>query len=144
MSFFDIALCEWMDQIGMNVLFDLFSYLYFEPIDTSGSVDDLFEGMARQCLEYPMTRQSQGFADKMIEDSVFLCREYEADCAIFTSHIGCKQGVSLIQLVREAIRDEVGIPMLTLDIDVGDKRFASSNSIKKEILNFVDTLELKS
>jgi len=142
--FFDIALGEWLDLQGMNILFDLFSYLYFDPIDTSNGIDSIMNGLAKQAMEYPMTRQSQGFADKMIEDSVFLAREYQAECAIFTAHIGCKQGVSLIQLVREALRDEVGIPMLTIDIDVGDKRFTSINTIKKEIMNFIKTLDLKS
>ncbi|MHA1274994.1 MAG: 2-hydroxyacyl-CoA dehydratase [Promethearchaeota archaeon] len=141
--FFDIALCEWFDLQGINVLFDLFSYLYFDGIDTSQSNEKIMEGLARQAMEYPMTRQSQGMANKMIEDSVFLCKEYNADCAIFTSHLGCKQGVSLIQLVREALRDEVGIPMLTIDIDVGDKRFTSAQTIKKEILNFIQTLNLE-
>ena len=140
--FFDIALCEWMDQLGMNVLFDLFSYLYFDPIDTSKGIDHIFTELARQAMEYPMTRQSQGFADKMIEDSVFLAKEYSAQCAVFTSHLGCKQGVSLIQLVREALRDEAGIPMLTIDIDVGDKRFTSAQTIKKELINFIHTLDL--
>ncbi len=141
--FFDIALGEWMDQLGMNVLFDLFSYLYFDPIDTSKGVDFAMQGLARQAMEYPMTRQSQGMADKMIQDAVFLAKEYKADCAIFTSHIGCKQGVSLVQLVREALRDEVGIAMLNIDCDVGDKRFTSVNTIKKEIQNFIQTLDLK-
>lgn len=140
--FFDIAMCVWMDQMGINVLFDMFSYLYFDPIDTSLDDKSLINGLARQCMEYPMTRQSQGFSDKMIEDSVFLCKEFFADCAIFTAHLGCKQGVSLIQLVREAIRDELGIPMLTIEIDVGDKRMTSVPTVKKEILTFIDTLDL--
>lgn len=140
--FFDISMCEWLDSLGINVLFDLFSYLYFDSIDTSVDDSALFNQIARQAMEYPMTRQSQGMADKMIEDSVFLCKEYSADCAIFTAHLGCKQGVSLIQLVREAIRDEVGIPMLTIDIDVGDKRMTSVQTVKKEILNFVNSLDL--
>lgn len=142
--FFDISLCEWLDrEVGMSVLFDLFSYLFFDPIDTTQSIDQIIEGLAKQALSYPMTYQSQSFADAMIESSVFLAREYKADCAIFTNHLGCKQGVSLTQLVREALREELNIPMLTLDIDVGDKRFTSVQTVKKEISNFVNTLNLK-
>lgn len=140
--FFDIASCVWMDQVGINVLFDLFSYLHFDPIDTTLPKTELIYGLARQCLEYPMTRQSQGFADKMIEDTLFLSREFKADYAIFTAHLGCKQGVSLIQLVREALREELGIPMLTIDIDVGDKRMTSIQTVKKEVLTFIETLNL--
>lgn len=140
---FDIVLCEWMDrELGMSVLFDMFSNSFFDPIDLSGDLEGIYKGLAKQALNYPMTRQSQGMADKMIEDSVFLCKEYQADCAIFTSHIGCKQSVSLIQILREALREEVGIPMLSIDLDVGDKRFMSAQTIRKEIANFVKTLNL--
>ncbi len=140
--FFDLGFCIWMDQMGMNVLFDMFSYLFLDPIDVSQDIDSIFKDIGRQALNYPMTRQSQGSGDIMIEDSVFLAREYKADFAVFTAHLGCKQGVSLIQLVREALRDEIGIPMLTIDIDVGDKRMTSINTVKREIFNFFGTVDL--
>ena len=89
-----------------------------------------------------MTRQSATFADPFIDDSVFLAKEFDANCAIFTSHLGCKQSVSLIQIIRENLREQCGIPMLTIDLDVGDKRFTSAQTIRKEIENFVTTLNL--
>ncbi len=138
--FFDIGFCEWMDRAkGMTMLFDIFNYLFFDtcPTDTP---QHIFKGLARQSMNFPMVRQSQSFCDELLSDFVFLSKEYKADCAIFTSHIGCKQSVSLIQLLRETLRDEVGIPMLTVDIDIGDKRFTSIDTIKKEIENFTKTL----
>jgi benzoyl-CoA reductase/2-hydroxyglutaryl-CoA dehydratase subunit BcrC/BadD/HgdB len=139
--FFDIGFCEWLDrEIGMSMLLDIFNYLFLEQVDTSQDVDDIINGVAKQSMEYPMVRQSQYHADTLIEDFVHLSKEYEAECAIFTAHIGCKQSVSLIQLLREALRDEVGIPMLTVDIDIGDARYTSIQTVKKEIKNFVKTV----
>ena len=140
---FDIAMCEWMDrELGMTVLFDMFSYSFFDPINIESDLDTLLMGLSNQALNYPMTRQSATFADPFIDDSVFLAKEYDANCAIFTSHLGCKQSVSLIQIIRESLREQCGIPMLTIDLDVGDKRFTSAQTIRKEIKNFVLTLNL--
>ncbi|MFO7797203.1 MAG: 2-hydroxyacyl-CoA dehydratase family protein, partial [Promethearchaeia archaeon] len=63
-----------------------------------------------------------------------------ADCFIFTSHIGCKQFGSVPQVLREALREEVGIPMLTIDLDVGDKRFTSMKIIRDKLNMFAKTL----
>jgi hypothetical protein len=43
-------------------------------------------------------------------------------------------------LLREALREEVGIPMLSVDLDIGDARYTSIQTIKKEISNFVNAL----
>jgi hypothetical protein len=76
----------------------------------------------------------------MIEDTVFLSREYKADCAIFTNHLSCKSLQPIVQLLREALREELGIPLLSIDIDVGDKRVSPFRTIKKEVDTFLKTL----
>ena len=138
--FFDLAICEWFDrELNMSILFDIFTYLFFDQIDTNQSIEKIFEGLARQSMEFPMVRQSYN-VDALLDDFIFLTKEYDADCAIFTSHLGCKQFHSVVQLLREALRDEVGIPMLDIELDVGDARFSSIQTIKKEVSNFVKTL----
>jgi len=138
--FFDLAICEWFDRdLGMTILFDIFNYIFYDKIEISQSTEQIFEGLARQSMEFPMVRQSYNM-DALMEDFVFLTREYDADCAIFTSHLGCKQFHSVVQLLREVLRDEVGIPMLTIELDVGDARLTSIQTVKKEVRNFVNTL----
>ena len=66
--------------------------------------------------------------------------EYKADCAIFTNHLSCKSLQPIVQLLREALREELGIPLLSIDIDVGDKRVSPFRTIKKEIDTFLKTL----
>lgn len=139
--FFDIGFCEWLDrELGMTMLFDIFNYLFFDQINTTKGPEHIFEGLARQSMNYPMVRQSATFCEDLLDDFVYLSKEYDADCAIFTAHIGCKQSVSVIQLLREALREEVGIPMLSIDLDIGDARYTSIQTIKKEISTFVNTL----
>ena len=74
------------------------------------------------------------------DDAVNLAQQFSADCAIFTNHIGCKQSSSIIQLMREVLKEEVGIPMLTLELDIGDKRVTSLETIQKKVLEFTQTL----
>ncbi|MFX1356798.1 MAG: 2-hydroxyacyl-CoA dehydratase [Promethearchaeota archaeon] len=139
--FFDLGLCEWLDRhLGMSILFDIFNYNFADPINTTSSLGTMLYGMAKKTMEAPMTKQSAEFYYPFLEDCVRLAKEYSADCFIFTSHIGCKQFGSVPQLLREALRDEVGIPMLLVDVDVGDARFASEKIIREKIKLFAQTL----
>jgi len=139
--FFDLGLCEWLDRhLGMSILFDIFNYNFADPINTTSDLETMLYGMAKKTMEAPMTKQSAEFYYPFLEDCVRLAKEYSADCFIFTSHIGCKQFGSVPQLLREALRDEVGIPMLLIDVDVGDARFASEKIIREKIKLFAQTL----
>ena len=138
--FFDLAFCEWLDRdLGMSILLDIFNYSFCDPIDTS-SEDKMFYGLARKAMNYPMIKESTEFFDPFIEDFINVTKEFNADCAIFTSHLGCKQFGSIPQILREALRDELGIPMLIIDVDVGDKRFNSIKIIKEKVEMFTKTL----
>lgn len=139
--FFDLALCEWLERdIGMSVLFDIFNYSFTDPIDTKSDLDTLFYGMAKKSFGFPMMKQSTDFYYSFLDDCVRLAKEYKADCFIFTAHIGCKQFGSVHQLLREALRDEVGIPLLVIEVDVGDKRMTNFKVIKDKINIFAQTL----
>ncbi len=139
--FFDLALGEWLDRhLGMSILFDIFNYNFAEPINTKSDIDTLFYGMAKKAMEAPMVKQSTEFYYSFIDECVQLAKDYSADCFIFTSHIGCKQFGSVPQLLREALKEEVGIPMLLIDVDVGDSRFASEKVIREKIKLFAQTL----
>ncbi len=139
--FFDLALCEWLDrELGMSILFDIFNYNFAEPIDTTSDLETMLYGMAIKTMEAPMVKQSAEFYYSFIDECVQLAKEFSADCYVFTSHIGCKQFGSVPQILREALRDEVGIPMLLIDLDVGDKRMTSGKIIKDKIKLFAQTL----
>ena len=139
--FFDLELGEWLDRhLGMSILFDIFNYNFAEPINTKSDVDTMFYGMAKRAMEAPMVKQSAEFYYSFIDQCVQLAKEYTADCFIFTSHIGCKQFGSVPQLLREALKEEVGIPMLIIDIDVADPRITNIETVKEKIKTFTQTL----
>ena len=138
--FFDLGLCEWLDrELGMSILFDIFNYNFTKPIRTTDSMDTMFYDMARKGMDFPMMKQSTDFYYNFIDDCLNLAKEFKSDCFIFTMHIGCKQFGSVVQVLREALRDEVGIPILMLDLDVGDKRMTSMKVLRDKISLFAQT-----
>jgi len=139
--FFDLSLCEYLDrEIGMSILFDIFNYNFYDTVRTSEGLDILFHDMAKRGMNYPMMKESTEFFYPFLENCIQMAKDYSADCFIFTSHIGCKQFGSIPQILREALREEVGIPMLTIDLDVGDKRFTSMKIIRDKLNMFAKTL----
>ena len=141
LTFFDISLCEWLDrELGMSILFDIFNYNFSDPINTHSGLDAMFYGMAKRGMGWPMIKQSIDLYYPFIEQCVRFAKEFNADCFIFTQSLACKQFGSVPQLLREALKDEVGIPMLIIDFDVGDARMTSLSTMKEKISMFVQTL----
>ena len=140
-TFFSIDLLEWLDrELGLSVLFDIFNYNFTEPINTKADIDTMFLGMAKKGMHFPMVRQSTEFFDPFIEYCIDFAREFSADCFIYTQSIACKQFGSVPQLLREALKEELGIPMLLIEFDAGDARMTSLNAFKEKISLFMETL----
>jgi hypothetical protein len=140
-TFFSIDLLEWLDrELGLSVLFDIFNYNFFDPINTKSDLDKLFYGMSKKSMGLPMIRQSTEFFEPFIEYCVNFAKSFSADCVIYTQSIACKQFGSVPQLLREALKDEVGIPMLIIEFDAGDARMTSLKTFKEKISMFMHTL----
>ena len=140
-TFFDISLCEWLDrELGMSVLLDIFNYNLSDPVDTKSDLDTVFNGMARKAMSWPMIKQSTDFYYPFLDDCIRMAKDFSADCFVYTQSIACKQFGGVPQLLREALMDEVGIPMLVIDFDVGDARMTSTQTFKDKISMFVQTL----
>jgi len=140
-TYFDMSLCEWLDrELGMSILFDIFNYNFSEPINTKSDLDTLFYDMAKKGMGWPMVKQSTDFYYASLENCLKMAKDFCVDCFIYTQSLACKQFGSFPQLLREALKDELGIPMLLIEFDVGDKRFTSLKVIKEKIKMFAQTL----
>lgn len=140
-TYFDMSLCEWLDrELGMSILFDIFNYNFSEPINTKSDLDTLFYDMAKKGMGWPMVKQSTDFYYASLENCLKMAKDFSVDCFIYTQSLACKQFGSFPQLLREALKDELGIPMLLIEFDVGDKRFTSLKVIKDKIKMFAQTL----
>ncbi|MHA1230596.1 MAG: 2-hydroxyacyl-CoA dehydratase [Candidatus Helarchaeota archaeon] len=109
--FFDFAFYEWLDRVlGMSQILDIFNNFYFDPVLPTKDVDSMLLGLAKKWLECPMVRGTQSYFDPLIDDYIWAFKEFDADIAILTEHIGCKQLSAITQLLKEALREE-GIPL---------------------------------
>ncbi|MFX1480991.1 MAG: 2-hydroxyacyl-CoA dehydratase [Promethearchaeota archaeon] len=140
-TFFSIDLMEWLDrELGLSVLFDIFNYNFYDPINTKSDLDTMFYGMSRKSMGFPMIKQSTEFFGPFIEYCINFAKDFSADCFIYTQSIACKQFGSVPQLLREALKDELGIPMLLIEFDAGDARMTSLKSFKEKISMFTETI----
>ena len=140
-TYFDMSLCEWLDrELGMSVLFDIFNYNFSEPINIRSDLDTMFYDMAKKAMGWPMVKQSTDFYYPFIEDCLKMAKEFSADCFIYTQSLGCKQFGSVPKILRDALMDELGIPTLIVEFDVGDARMTSLKTMKEKISMFAQTL----
>jgi hypothetical protein len=54
--------------------------------------------------------------------------------------VACKANWAITKLVKDRIRDELGIPTLVLEVDLFDERFLSSEGIQARFDEFFATV----
>jgi benzoyl-CoA reductase/2-hydroxyglutaryl-CoA dehydratase subunit BcrC/BadD/HgdB len=76
-------------------------------------------------------------AINVTRDSV---KEYNIDGAIAYAHIGCRQSCATIKLFKDMLND-MGIPVLTLDLDILDPTVSPEKEIQEKMEHFLELLE---
>ena len=140
--YFDPMLIGWFNEVGMSILMDLTAWFPMSPIDTSNT-DTMIDGLAEESLNFPMTRQMRGAwddADGWAEDMVFLAKKLKADCCIFSGNPACKRAWGSLRLLSDRLKEDVGIPTVTLDADSWDGRITSMPVVKEKIEDFIEAI----
>jgi benzoyl-CoA reductase/2-hydroxyglutaryl-CoA dehydratase subunit BcrC/BadD/HgdB len=137
---FDTKLVNWMQsEFGCNVI-NTMTGTFPGPIEDISSTRKIFEGLARQLFEMPMTRECVGLAEDWIEYAIPICEDYKLDAVFLTMNVGCKHAWALGKLLKDEIADRVGIPTLVTETDSVDSRVVSAESIRKTIKDFFGTM----
>ncbi len=140
---FDVMPVAWMfdflpwleEEWGANVVMDMLSYAPYTLVDTS-SEESIFRDLAKRNLtDIPMIRQVRGVADNLMNDIVRIVRDYKIDCVIWPGHMGHKDGSGGIGLMREVCR-EIGVPFLTIGLDLFDPSYTTVEEIKDRVSQF--------
>jgi benzoyl-CoA reductase/2-hydroxyglutaryl-CoA dehydratase subunit BcrC/BadD/HgdB len=138
--FFTPDLFQWMaEKFGAVVVMDMLGYFITKTINTS-STEKIYEGLAEKVLDMPMARQCRGPAEYYIDDYIKMCKDYKADCAIFSGHMSCKHSWGLIKLLTESLRKELGISTLAFEVDTMDSRPVPRGNIQDRIEQFFTTI----
>jgi len=138
---FDMAIFNWLEEeYGAVSVSHMNNNFVIQPVEDISTLDGILRGLARKVELLPMTRECGGPWENYLSAAIDLCRDYKADAAIFAGHIACKANWAIAKLVKDRIHDELGIPVLNLQLDLFDPRVLSAEAIKTTLDRFMTTV----
>ncbi|MGA2368854.1 MAG: 2-hydroxyacyl-CoA dehydratase family protein [Dehalococcoidia bacterium] len=138
---FDTSIFDWLEsKYGAVAVARLWHMLLPEPIDNTGDEAKMLEGIATRTLRYPMARQGRGPVSDFADECISIARDYKANAVISAGNNGCRYHWAVIQLVKDRIYDELGIPTLSFEMSQWDPRVASTETIKAIFDQFFESL----
>jgi len=100
------------------------------------------ESIARKLFDIPACRLMHGpMGDGVVQDSVKDAIDYKAEGAVYFAHTGCRQACATIRTVKDALKEQAGIPTVVIDIDILDPTFTSEDEMKGKLEAFFELLE---
>lgn len=138
---FDLFTFSWLEQehgaVSVNSMMNNFT---MQPVEDISDYDKIMMGLAEKLKLMPMTRECGGPWEQFIDATIELCRRTKADAALFGGHVACKSNWAIMKLVKDKIREELGIPTLILELDVFDPRVTSSDALRAKFDDFFATV----
>ncbi|PKN44634.1 MAG: hypothetical protein CVU59_11195 [Deltaproteobacteria bacterium HGW-Deltaproteobacteria-17] len=133
-----------MEEKGITFVGDLLGSLIMQRYDTT-DMDTMFDGLARNCQDYCMTRQmgAESMSAQWIDDLIHWTTRLDADAAIFCGHHACKQTWSVFSMTRNELMKRKKIPTLMLQGDAWLKTMTPMSAIEDQIDEFVRNVVVK-
>lgn len=136
---FDLSIYEWLEtEYGAVSVVCAMSLLDTDVIDINGSDDDIYEGLAKRTMNFPMPRNGRGQINDYVDRCVQMVNDYHADAVVFAANIGCKYHWAGAQLIKEKLKEKLNKPILAFDLSPWDERVRSSDQIKEKFEQFFD------
>ena len=108
-----------------------------EPAEDISTYDSMMKALAKKSLNMPMSRETRGPVEEWLNASRDMVRDYKADGAVFAGHVGCKANWAVAKVVKDAIQEEFGIPVLNFEMDVVDARIAPTDGLIDKFKDFM-------
>jgi len=106
--------------------------VFWDEIDE----ENPFEGLALKCLKNPLV----GTGARRTEDLPSIVDDYAIDGAILFATPACRHSNSAHRVLRDRL-SELGAPLLTLDMDIGDPRGYSPEWTRARLEEFIEILD---
>jgi benzoyl-CoA reductase/2-hydroxyglutaryl-CoA dehydratase subunit BcrC/BadD/HgdB len=136
---FDLFLFMTLEQkYGAVAVANMNNNFVMQPVSDLSSTDAILRGLAEKITLLPMTRECGGPWENYLDASIDLCRRYKADCAVFAGHVACKANWAVIKLVKDKMTEELGIPIMIIELDLFDPRILSSNALSGQFDEFFE------
>ncbi len=138
---FDMGIFNWLErEYGAVSVSHMNNNFTIKPVEDISTMDGILRGWAKKIELMPMTRECGGPWENYLNAAIDLCRDYKADAAIFAGHIACKSNWAIAKLVKDRIYEELGVPVLNLQLDLFDSRVLSAEGIKAALDTFLTTV----
>ncbi|MHC4934268.1 MAG: 2-hydroxyacyl-CoA dehydratase subunit D [Planctomycetota bacterium] len=95
-----------------------------------------FEGLALKCLKNPFV----GAGARRTEDLDRIAAEYAIDGALLFATPACRHSKSTHRILRDRLMG-LGVPLLTLDMDISDPRGFSPEQTRSRLEEFIEILD---
>lgn len=99
-----------------------------------------FEVMCRRMQSGSMAHGAGVTGEELLSSISSLLRDFKPDVIIFLGNRGCRHAWAATKMVSDAVQNQYGIPMLTLDVDNTDFRYKSEKEIETAISEYMDTV----
>lgn len=139
----DKQICPWMaEKYGAVIVQSFEGYAKpYEPVDTS-SHEAMLRGLAKRAInQVPMIRQARGTVDTLLEDIETIVRDYSCNCVFMPCHMGHKDVSGTRQFVKN-LCDELGVPVLFMEVSLMDERYFPIDQLKRKISDFFEATGL--
>jgi len=137
----DPALFDWMEQeFGVIVVNTMLGTETSRPTPDLSSRRKMLEGLARKQINAPMSRECWASIDDWFGYAIPACQDFKLDVVIMTLHIGCKNMWAVQKLFKDRLADELGMPVLIVEVDFFDGRVFSPERIRAQISDFFNTM----
>lgn len=136
---FDLSFFDWLEEEhGATYCSDMLTYL---PADiglvNTHNVESMIEGIAWRYLNMPMGKQTMGHSDQWVNDFISVVKQYKSDSFVIAGHMACKHFWALNKILTDKIKEETGVPTLRFEVDMLDKRFTSTQEMKRIMSEFM-------
>jgi benzoyl-CoA reductase/2-hydroxyglutaryl-CoA dehydratase subunit BcrC/BadD/HgdB len=136
-------LAAWLEQEwNANIVMDMSGYCPYTVIDTSTEYS-MLKGLGKRTLcDQVMVRQVRGTADRLLGDLRRMIIDYKVDGVIPPTHVGHKDQVASLGLMRDVCRD-LGVAFLDMGtVDIFDPRYTMMEEIQEKLSRRFSVLEL--
>jgi len=140
LPFYDLSILKLLEERfkAVNVM-DMLQWLR-EDADWLYDPNDPVGSLAYRVSFHPANLLHGTMAD-FTEEARQAIIHTKPDCVIFFSTVGCRHGGGSEKISKDMVEREFGIPWITIDVDVLDKRFITKEKIADKLEGFFETVE---
>ena len=134
-----MKMLDWMEHEKGVALVSEPYYFRYGPQDMDPSKP--LESLARQYFNesyYRFYSQMEEYLDMIVQDAL----ESGAQAALNWFNSKCRMGGAMSKIVKDTLMEKVGIPTMTVDVDLLDPSPASEKRTKERIEGFLESLSV--